>query len=176
MGREGPALLLGAEADAPASFPPPFLMLLPFSAPRLSLFSCTLVVPPLHCWLSPTGAQAAGRGAHSPPGAHRQQQGDRLILMRKGCQDHGIQPSSNSQAGCALQEGKVTAQGSAGTSSRLEVSPTLLSSQELPHLCYISSYSWELDRVRLCSASQRSRDFIHGRLSSSSCFVYAAKQ
>lgn len=41
-------------------------MLLPFSAPRLGLFPCTLVVPPLHGWLSPTGArQAAGRGAQA---------------------------------------------------------------------------------------------------------------
>lgn len=95
-------------------------------SPQAGPFPCTLVVPPLHRWLSPRGArQTAGRGAQSLPGAHRQQQGDRLLLMSKGCQDHGIQTSSSSQPGCALQAGKVPARDSAGTSSCLEVSPTL---------------------------------------------------
>lgn len=139
-GKEGSCPAAGGWSRCISFFSSPFSEgLFPFSASRLGLFSCTLAVPPLHGWLSPRGAcQAAGRGAHSPPGAHRQQQGHRLIWMRK---DHGIQPSSSSQPGCALQEGKITAQDSAGTSSSLEVSPALLPSQELPHLCYISSYS-----------------------------------
>lgn len=81
---------------------------------------------PCCAWLSPMGAhQAAGRGAPEPAWSTQAAAGNRLLLMRKGYQDHGIQPSSSSQPGCALQAGKVTAQDSAGTSSCLEVPPAL---------------------------------------------------
>lgn len=90
MGRKGAALLLGTEADAPASFPPPFLMLLPFSDPRLDFFHA-----PLLCLAEPNGSSSACRERSPEPAWSTQAAAERQTrLDEKRCQDHGIQPSS----------------------------------------------------------------------------------
>lgn len=78
MGRKGAALLLGAGADAPASFPPPFLMLLPFSAPQAGPF----FIHPF-CASSPSLAEPNGSSS--------------------GCRERSPQPAWSPQAAAGRQ-------------------------------------------------------------------------
>lgn len=116
MGRKGAALLLGTEADAPASFPPPFLMLLPFSDPRLDFFHA-----PLLCLAEPNGSSSACRERSPEPAWSTQAAAERQIRLDEKRLSRSWDPTI--QPGCASQAGKVTAQDSAGTSSWLEVPP-----------------------------------------------------